>query len=159
LPLGRQIVVPTRGWSGKGCPLARRQHANINQTNHQGIAYFPRPIRYPAWSVLRVCQHDVFVCLWPKRASASWKTGSTHAAHATSKLSRLPRSSNIHGYAHVYVPAHAADRVMMSHPNSVYISRATLLPLQADVDDNNKAMRGGWSAPPQLRPATRESEV
>jgi hypothetical protein len=108
---------------------------------------------------LRVCQHDVFVCLWPKRASASWKTGSTHAAHATSKLSRLPRSSNIHGYAHVYVPAHAADRVMMSHPNSVYISRATLLPLQADVDDNNKAMRGGWSAPPQLRPATRESEV
>jgi hypothetical protein len=44
---------------------------------------------------------------------------------------------------YMYVPAHAADRVVMSHPTNVYISPDSFCRMMDDTC-NYKAIRGGW---------------
>jgi len=60
------------------------------------------------------------------------------------RLSHLPCSNTIHGYFHAYVPAHAANRDVMSHPTSLQRQHLACILLQEDVDAIIKAMRGGW---------------
>jgi hypothetical protein len=77
----REAGIRERLSAGK---TATRRHVNINQQITTALQNLFRD-RIPRVAVLRVCQHSNHHCLWPKRASASWKTGSTHAAHAKSK--------------------------------------------------------------------------
>jgi hypothetical protein len=122
----REVGIRERLSAGK---TATRRHVNINQQITTALQNLFRDQMDTTRSRCYGFANTVIIAVFGRSGLRHHGRLARHMQHMQrARRSRLPRSSIIHGYAHVYVPAHAADRVVMSHPNSVYISPATLLP-------------------------------